>query len=152
MIRTDAPPFGRLLTAMVTPFDEQLKVDATGVARLVDHLILTGTETIVVAGTTGESPTLEKDEKADLLKLVIKEARGRCKTIMGTGSNDTLKSAEATKQAEALGADGILVVSKRSAKPRSCRWSSTTYRDAQASISRPRQCSSSLSGFPTFTP
>lgn len=117
MIRTDAPPFGRLITAMVTPFDDQLKVDNGAVARLVEHLIATGTETIVVAGTTGESPTLDAVEKTDLLKLVIKESRGRVKTIMGTGSNDTMKSVEATKQAEAVGADGVLLVAPYYNKP-----------------------------------
>ena len=117
MIRTEAPPFGRLITAMVTPFDDQLKIDKPSVAKLVEHLIATGTQTIVVAGTTGESPTLDPAEKTDLLKLVIKESRGRAKTIMGTGSNDTMKSLEATKQAEALGADGVLLVAPYYNKP-----------------------------------
>ncbi len=77
MIRTDKPPFGRLLTAMVTPFDEDLKIDFTSVGRLVEHLITTGTQTLVVAGTTGESPTLEDSEKLQLLNYVIKAVDGK---------------------------------------------------------------------------
>jgi 4-hydroxy-tetrahydrodipicolinate synthase len=117
MIRTDKPPFGRLLTAMVTPFDEELKIDYKAVTRLVEHLIATGTHTIVVAGTTGESPTLEDNEKLDLLTHVIKAANGKARIIMGTGSNNTAKTVKESKQAEQAGADGVLVVAPYYNKP-----------------------------------
>jgi len=95
---------------MVTPFDDQLKLDHKAIVRLTEHLIETGSETIVVAGTTGESPTLEEAEKMELLRAVIKAATGKVKIIMGTGYNDTVKTAKASKEAEHAGADGILVV------------------------------------------
>ncbi len=105
------------MTAMVTPFDDELKIDFKAVDRLVDHLTGTGTDTLVVAGTTGESPTLEDSEKKDLLKAVLKAVRGRAKVIMGTGYNDTAKSVRASREAEALGADGLLVVAPYYNKP-----------------------------------
>lgn len=117
MIGNDAGQFGRLLTAMVTPFDDGLQIDLTAVDRIVDHLLATGTTAIVVAGTTGESPTLESDEKKLLLSHVIKRTKGKAKIIMGTGSNSTAHSIEATKQAEALGADAALVVAPYYNKP-----------------------------------
>jgi 4-hydroxy-tetrahydrodipicolinate synthase len=117
MIRTDKPPFGRLLTAMVTPFDEDLKIDFNAVTRLVEHLIGTGTHTIVVAGTTGESPTLEEQEKVQLLDHVIKAAYGKARIIMGTGSNSTAKTVLESKHAEHAGADGVLVVAPYYNKP-----------------------------------
>ncbi|HEY9787986.1 MAG TPA: 4-hydroxy-tetrahydrodipicolinate synthase [Candidatus Obscuribacterales bacterium] len=117
MIRTDAPEFGRVITAMVTPFDDALKVDFKAAQRIVGHLIETGTESIVVAGTTGESPTLEDDEKADLLKCVLETAGKRAKVIMGTGYNSTAKSIKASQEAERLGAHGLLVVAPYYNKP-----------------------------------
>lgn len=117
MITNDAQVFGRVLTAMVTPFDTNLKIDYAAVEKLVEHLIKTGTTGIVVAGTTGESPTLEKDEKPELLKSVIAIAKKRVKVIMGTGTNDTAKSIKTTQQAEELGADGALVVAPYYNKP-----------------------------------
>ncbi len=110
MIDTDAKLFGRLITAMVTPFNEDQSIDFTAVERLVEHLIKTGSEGIVVSGTTGESPTLDDVEKADLLKCVLSVAKGKAKVLMGTGTNDTNKSIKANKQAEQLGADGLLIV------------------------------------------
>ena len=117
MIKTNAEVFGRLVTAMVTPFDDELKIDAKAVEKLVGHLLDNGTDSIVVSGTTGESPTLDDGEKKELLKLVIAAARGRAKVIMGTGSNDTAKSIKASKEAESLGADGLLVVAPYYNKP-----------------------------------
>jgi 4-hydroxy-tetrahydrodipicolinate synthase len=117
MIRTDAPPFGRVITAMVTPFDDELKIDFKAVDRLVEHLITSGTHAIVVAGTTGESPTLDDAEKSDLLQAVIAAAKGRVKVIMGTGNNSTSKSVKWSKEAERLGADGLLVVAPYYNKP-----------------------------------
>lgn len=117
MIKTDANLFGRVATAMVTPFDEQLKVDHTAVGKIVEHLLKNGTDTIVVSGTTGESPTLDEAEKKELLKTVIAANAGKAKIIMGTGSNDTAKSVKATKEAEQEGADGALVVAPYYNKP-----------------------------------
>lgn len=117
MIRTDKPPFGRLITAMVTPFDDQLRIDFKAVARLTEHLIGTGSHALVVAGTTGESPTLENSEKLSLLREVMRVANGKCKVILGSGSNDTARSVELSVQAEHAGADGLLIVAPYYNKP-----------------------------------
>lgn len=117
MIGNDAEQFGRLITAMVTPFDDNLSLDINAVDRLVDHLLSTHTSSIVVAGTTGESPTLESDEKKQLLDRVIKRVGGKAKVIMGTGSNSTSASVKATIQATEQGADGILLVAPYYNKP-----------------------------------
>lgn len=117
MINTDAYKFGRIITAMVTPFDSDLKIDYKAVDAILEHLIKTGSTAVVVAGTTGESPTLEEEEKEQLLKHVIATASKRIKVIMGTGSNVTAKSIKATQVAEKLGADGALVVAPYYNKP-----------------------------------
>ena len=117
MIKTDANLFGRVATAMVTPFDADFKVDHAAVRKIVEHLLKNGTDTIVVCGTTGESPTLDEAEKKELLKTVIAANAGKAKIIMGTGSNDTAKSVKATKEAESAGADGALVVAPYYNKP-----------------------------------
>lgn len=102
--------FGQLITAMVTPFDEKGEIDYKATKNLLDHLINNGTDGVVVAGTTGESPTLSTEEKLELFSFVIKEVNGRIPVIAGTGSNNTKASIELTKEAEKLGADGIMVV------------------------------------------
>jgi 4-hydroxy-tetrahydrodipicolinate synthase len=102
--------FGRLLTAMVTPFDENGAIDRDRLVKLVDHLINTGTEGLVVAGTTGESPTLGHDEKLQLFADVLEASKGRVPVIAGTGSNDTAASVELTKEAEKIGVDGVMLV------------------------------------------
>ncbi|NGZ75450.1 4-hydroxy-tetrahydrodipicolinate synthase [Saccharibacillus alkalitolerans] len=103
--------FGRLITAMVTPFDGQGEVAWEQIPALIDMLIeRQRTEAIVVFGTTGESPTLTDEEKIRLLEVSVKHAAGRCKIIAGTGSNDTHHSVELTKAAEKAGADGVLLV------------------------------------------
>lgn len=117
MIETEANAFGRVMTAMVTPFDDQLKIDFKSLDKLIEHLLKHGTDTLLVAGTTGESPTLEDSEKKDLLKATLAQAKGRAKVIVGTGSNDTAKSIKASKEAEALGADGLLIVAPYYNKP-----------------------------------
>lgn len=117
MIKTDANLFGRVATAMVTPFDADLKVDHAAVRKIVEHLLKNGTDTIVVCGTTGESPTLDEAEKQELLKTVMAANGGKAKIIMGTGSNDTAKSVKATKEAESAGVDGALVVAPYYNKP-----------------------------------
>ena len=103
-------PFGQILTAMVTPFKSDLSLDFDSCEKLVNHLIKTGTDTIVVSGTTGESPTLTHDEKIELCKLVQKVANKKAKIILGTGSNSTAVAVSFTKEAEKLGVDGILSV------------------------------------------
>ncbi len=102
--------FGRLLTAMVTPFDSNLKVDRNKTEELVEHLISTGTTAVVVAGTTGESPTLTSQEKLDLFRHVVEIVNGRIPVIAGTGSNNTAASIELTQKAEEIGVDGIMLV------------------------------------------
>ncbi|MGZ4030802.1 MAG: 4-hydroxy-tetrahydrodipicolinate synthase [Tumebacillaceae bacterium] len=109
--------FGRLLTAMVTPFDDNLQIDYGKLDRLIEHLIETGTDTIVVAGTTGESPTLSHDEKISLFKYVVEKAAGRVKIVAGTGSNNTADSVAFSQEAEAVGVDGLLLVAPYYNKP-----------------------------------
>ncbi len=96
---------------MVTPFDENLNVDMGRTEQLIDHLLATGTEALVVSGTTGESPTLSPEEKLQLFQHVVRYAKGRCQVIAGTGSNNTASTISLTKAAEATGVDGIMLVS-----------------------------------------
>jgi len=104
--------FGRLLTAMVTPFDDQLQIDWERTARLIDYLIESQrSDGLVIAGTTGESPTLTDEEKLELFRFAVKQANGRAKIIAGTGSNDTAHSIHLSKEAEKIGVDGIMLVS-----------------------------------------
>lgn len=108
---------GRISTAMVTPFNEEEEVDFTAVTKLVNHLIANGTESLVVAGTTGESPTLSEDEKVALFEHVVEVVNGRVPVIAGTGSNNTKASIELTKRAEKAGVDGIMLVTPYYNKP-----------------------------------
>ena len=103
-------PFGQILTAMVTPFKDDLSIDYEACEKLINHLIKTGTDTIVVAGTTGESPTLTHEEEFELCKFVKKTVNGKTKIVLSTGSNCTRTAVESTKKANALGIDGILSV------------------------------------------
>lgn len=109
--------FGRVLTAMVTPFNEKGEVDYAKVNELVNYLISNGTEGIVVAGTTGESPTLTSEEKVSLFKQVVEIVNGRIPVIAGTGSNNTHASIQLTKKAEEAGVDGIMLVTPYYNKP-----------------------------------
>ena len=109
--------FGKVLTAMVTPFDQKGEIDFNGVRTLVNYLIANGTDGLVVAGTTGESPTLTTEEKVELFKYVVKVVEGRVPVIAGTGSNNTRASISLTKQAEEAGVDGIMLVSPYYNKP-----------------------------------
>lgn len=103
--------FGRVISAMVTPFDEQLQVNWDQLGTLMDYLIEEQkNDTLIVSGTTGESPTLTDDEKARLFAEAVKLAKGRCKIIAGTGSNETAHTVQLTKLAEQAGVDGILLV------------------------------------------
>lgn len=109
--------FGNILTAMVTPFKESGEIDFDATRQLVNHLIDHGTDGLVVAGTTGESPTLSDDEKLQLIKFVIETVNKRIPVIAGTGSNNTSASIELTKEAEKAGADGIMLVAPYYNKP-----------------------------------
>ncbi len=102
--------FGRVLTAMVTPFNEKNEVDYEQAKVLARYLVENGSDGLVVAGTTGESPTISFEEKVNLFR-VVKEAVGdRATVIAGTGSNDTAGSIKLTKAAEQVGADGAMLV------------------------------------------
>jgi 4-hydroxy-tetrahydrodipicolinate synthase len=103
-------PFGRVVTAMVTPFGPDGSVDLPLAERLADHLVAQGSDALVVCGTTGESPTLSWDEQHQLLTAVRQAVHGRALVLAGTGSNCTTEAEEATRQAARLGADGALVV------------------------------------------
>ncbi|MED5469515.1 MAG: dihydrodipicolinate synthase family protein, partial [Cyanobacteriota bacterium] len=103
-------PFGRLLTAMVTPFDADGCVDLALAGRLARYLVDEGSDGLVVCGTTGESPTLSWQEQHQLLGVVRQAVGPGVKVLAGTGSNSTAEAIEATTQAAAVGADGALVV------------------------------------------
>ncbi|WP_408011020.1 4-hydroxy-tetrahydrodipicolinate synthase [Pseudalkalibacillus sp. A8] len=109
--------FGKVLTAMVTPFDHKGNIDFQRTTKLVEYLIKNGSDGLVVAGTTGESPTLTKEEKVALFKHVVKVVQKRVPVIAGTGSNNTHASIELTKQAEEAGVDGIMLVAPYYNKP-----------------------------------
>ncbi|MDP4154419.1 MAG: 4-hydroxy-tetrahydrodipicolinate synthase [Bacillota bacterium] len=102
--------FGQVLTAMVTPFDQNGEVDFEATRILVNYLLANGTDGLVVSGTTGESPTLTTDEKVALFKFVVEVVAGRVPVIAGTGSNNTRASISLTKLAEEAGVDGIMLV------------------------------------------
>jgi 4-hydroxy-tetrahydrodipicolinate synthase len=101
---------GTIITAMVTPFDERLAVDHGRLATLAGELLDSGSSGLVVAGTTGESPTVSDDEKVAMFRTVVGAVGGRGTVIAGTGSNDTHHSVELTRRAEAAGVDAVLVV------------------------------------------
>ncbi|MEE9247605.1 MAG: 4-hydroxy-tetrahydrodipicolinate synthase [Dehalococcoidia bacterium] len=101
---------GRLLTAMVTPFDDGGQVDYAQARRLASALLDSGSDGLVVTGTTGESPTLTSEEKVRLWSEVKDEVKGRGTVIAGSGSYCTAESVELTKEAEKLGVDGALLV------------------------------------------
>lgn len=101
---------GTIITAMVTPFDDGLAVDHGRLAALAEELLAAGSDGLVVAGTTGESPTLSDDEKVAMFRTVVEAVRGHGTVIAGTGSNDTRHSVELTRRAEQTGVDAVLVV------------------------------------------
>src|SRR3954447_4906706 len=101
---------GAILTAMVTPLDADLEVNEAAARRLARHLVEHGSDGVVVAGTTGESATLDHPEKLGLLEAVLDEVGGEATVIAGTGSNDTAHSVQLTREATERGADAVLVV------------------------------------------
>ena len=114
---TILPPFGRLATAMVTPFKKDLSIDWDGVAVLANHLLSTGHDAIVVNGTTGEAPTTSDDEKDQIIKVVLEAVGKRAKVIAGAGNNETSHSVEQARRAQKAGADALLVVTPYYNKP-----------------------------------
>ncbi|MFG6115362.1 4-hydroxy-tetrahydrodipicolinate synthase [Halobacillus sp. MO56] len=109
--------FGQVLTAMVTPFDQNGEIDFNAARTLVNYLIANGSDGLVVAGTTGESPTLTDAEKLELFRFVAQVADGRAAVIAGTGSNNTRASIELTRQAEQTGVDAIMLTTPYYNKP-----------------------------------
>ncbi len=110
-------PFGTVLTAMITPFTKDDKVDIEGAARLAKYLVELGNDGIVVNGTTGESATTTEIEKNQVLKAVLEEVGSKAKVVAGVGSNDTAHTVGLAKDAAKLGAHGVLVVTPYYNKP-----------------------------------
>lgn len=104
------PVFGRVVTAMATPFHEDTSLDLDGAQRLATHLVDNGTDTVLLNGTTGESPTLEAAEVLALVAAVREAVGDRARVLVGTGTNSTAKSVAATTAATDAGVDGVLVV------------------------------------------
>lgn len=103
--------FGRLITAMVTPFKgEDREIDFEGLESLIDHLIKSGSTSLLITGTTGENPTLNHDEEWSLLKNTISIVKGRVPIIFGAGSNSTKTTASVSEEAVKNGADAVMLV------------------------------------------
>jgi len=114
---TEKREWGRVITAMVTPLDSQRNVDFGQAGKLAQRLIESGTDTILVGGTTGESPTLTDNERVRLVEAVLDAIGDKAPVIAGTGTNSTAASVALTKQAEALGAHGAMLVAPYYNKP-----------------------------------
>ncbi|MBW4421489.1 MAG: 4-hydroxy-tetrahydrodipicolinate synthase [Myxacorys californica WJT36-NPBG1] len=102
--------FGRVLTAMITPFEADGSVNYAVAEKLAVHLVETGTDTLVLCGTTGESPTLSWDEEFELFQVVKQAVAGKAKVMAGAGSNSTKEAIAATQKADTIGIDGTLQV------------------------------------------
>lgn len=109
--------FGELLTAMVTPFNENLELDLDKARKLATYLVDNGSDGLVVLGTTGESPTLNFTEKIKLLETVVEEVGDRAVIVAGTGSYSTDESIRMTVKAEEIGVDGVMLVTPYYSKP-----------------------------------
>lgn len=110
-------PFGRVVTAMITPFTADGALDLDGAARLARHLVDNGSDGIVVAGTTGESPTLRHEEKVELFSAVVAAVGGDAAVVAGTSSYDTAASVALTEAAVSADVDGILAVTPYYSRP-----------------------------------
>jgi 4-hydroxy-tetrahydrodipicolinate synthase len=118
MTTDPARPFGRVITAMVTPFAEDGSIDLAGAQELAAHLVDRGAhDGLVVSGTTGESPTVTDAEQRALLEAVLDAVGDRATVIAGVGTNDTAHSIDKARDAERLGAHGLLVVTPYYNKP-----------------------------------
>ncbi len=114
---TTIAPFGRLLTAMVTPFKKDGAIDWAGVETLANHLVQSGHDGIVVNGTTGEAPTTKSSEKEEIIRVVRNTVGSSVKVLSGAGDNETEYSINQAKRTEKAGADGLLVVTPYYNKP-----------------------------------
>jgi 4-hydroxy-tetrahydrodipicolinate synthase len=112
-----SPPFGRVLTAMVTPFTPDGDVDLKRAGELAERLVDDGNDGLVISGTTGEAPTTHRAEKSDLLRAVVDAVGGRAQVVAGVGSNDTVHAVGMAQDAEKAGATGVLVVTPYYNKP-----------------------------------
>jgi 4-hydroxy-tetrahydrodipicolinate synthase len=112
-----AKPFGRLLTAMVTPMAEDGSVDFDAAASLAVHLVAHGHDGLVLNGTTGEAPTTHAEEKAELIRTVVDAVGDRAFVVAGAGSNDTQHAVRMAEQAAHAGAHGLLVVTPYYSRP-----------------------------------
>lgn len=110
-------PFGRMLTAMVTPFDKDGKIDWPGVEKLAAHLVANGNDGIAVNGTTGEAPTTKSSEKEEIIRVVKGVVGSKIFVVSGAGDNETDYSINQAKRTEKAGADGLLVVTPYYNKP-----------------------------------
>lgn len=119
MAPTSTPeiPFGRILTAMVTPFTGDGSLDLDGAQRLAAHLVDSGNDGLIVNGTTGESPTTSDAEKSELVRAVVDAVGDRAHVVAGVGTNDTRHSVELARAAERAGAHGLLTVTPYYNKP-----------------------------------
>ena len=116
-LATEAAPFGRVLTAMVTPFTPDGALDVDAAQRVASYLVDRGNDGLVVSGTTGESPTTTVDEDGRLLAAVIEAVGDRATVVAGVGTNDTRHSVELAEQARKAGAHGLLLVTPYYSKP-----------------------------------
>ena len=110
-------PFGRLITAMVTPFNQDGSIDWNGVEKLAQHLVDNGHDGIAVNGTTGEAPTTKSSEKLEIIKVVKKVVGPNIQVLSGAGDNETSYTVEQAKRSQDAGADGLLVVTPYYNKP-----------------------------------
>jgi 4-hydroxy-tetrahydrodipicolinate synthase len=110
-------PFGQVLTAMVTPFDPNGKLDLDGAQRLAAHLVDLGNDGLVVSGTTGESPTTSDNEKSELIRAVVDAVGDRATVVASVGTYDTAHSVHLAREAEQAGAHGLLVVTPYYSRP-----------------------------------
>lgn len=114
---TTLAPFGRLITAMITPFAKDGSIDWDGVATLANHLADHGHDAIAVNGTTGEAPTTKSSEKLEIIKVVKSTVGSRVKVLSGAGDNETSYTVEQAKRSAEAGADGLLIVTPYYNKP-----------------------------------
>ncbi|MFG2117017.1 4-hydroxy-tetrahydrodipicolinate synthase [Streptomyces sp. NPDC048718] len=116
-ISTPQTPFGRVLTAMITPFTADGALDLDGAQRLAAHLVDAGNDGLIVNGTTGESPTTTDAEKSQLIEAVLAAVGDRAHVVAGIGTNDTRHTLELARAAERAGAHGLLAVTPYYNKP-----------------------------------